>query len=155
MEWSWIIFLAGTAASYWPIYRLIDRLRKARGRQAMPRSAAGALRPDRLQFIDSLRREALTRLDAALEAATSRPPASPGGGGLDQRIFERLRESRQMLQSLFPADAIAQLDLIISALARPASMRPGEIAAIVAHLKRRLAQCLVPQAPIASGPVSV
>ena len=119
MEDTWIVFIVGTIVSYCLIYwcwtRLIARRAKKSGGRKEP--AANAAQQ---QFIDTLREEAMARIDDALATAIKGESGSnsnrEGATGSEAEIFSRLGEMRRTVQSLFSGEVVAAYDNVIAAL---------------------------------------
>lgn len=118
-----LIFLGATAASFLPMYWLIGGLVRLRQRTAgtrgvAPRSSAA----HRHDFIELLRREAVVRVGATIDAALAeaRSAAIENGASrlvMPQSARERLREASRLIGTLFPHETQAAFDLLVDEIA--------------------------------------
>lgn len=144
MDASAFIFLAGSAASFLPIYRLVEKF--AASRFARRRLHAGhkidAANP--AGFLELLRREAGARAalalrDAHSEACRALAAYGPGHERLRAPTLLRLEEASRMLHTVFRGDVTAQFDTVCRRLptmqlqdAAPLSTAIGAVAARLA-----------------------
>jgi len=102
-----IIFTAGTAASFLPLYWMASRL-TARSRRAVPIRAAGEP-AGRREFFDLLRREAASRAvtvlhEALVEARLTADHEIDADGALSLETRKSLDETRRLVDSLFAGE---------------------------------------------------
>lgn len=145
MEMSILMFLLGSAASYFPIYWALTRLLAYRKAKIQSNSVPSADDDARHQFLDCLRREAVTRVDAALNDAAAEVrlfmhDRNPASRLLDQDALGRLAETRRMVQSLFSADATAAFDKVIADLNQLKPWQSNELSVIILDFKTKLVE---------------
>jgi hypothetical protein len=143
MEMSLLVFLLGSSASYFPIYWALTRVFASRNTRTRSNSPSFDDHEAKRQFLDCLRREAVARVDAALDHAAAQVRLSMSErqsaiSSLDHGALERLGEVRRMVQLLFPTDATASFDKVIAALNRAPSSRRNELSASILELKTKL-----------------
>lgn len=145
MEWNWQVFLIASAVSYGPLYWLLERLVR-RWPLGQPTQVPRP-RDTRSQFLAFLRREATARADAALsdvlaELMRRRHGATPDIPPLDRKTLSRLRDTRRMLTTLFPADIIAAFDLVLSTVEHARPLRTKEAYENILAFKSKLTHSL-------------
>jgi hypothetical protein len=144
MDLSWIVFAAGCAASFPPIYWALSRLIYGPKVRDIAEPRARAEGDGTEQFLDCLRQEVIARLEAALaEAVRSRTTAGSdggaGGASADRQAMSHLVELRRALAPLLPNKAPAGIDRVVAALdARSPS--GVELAAAIAELRAQLSE---------------
>lgn len=140
MEPSILIFLAASAVSYYPIYRLLCRSLLARGR--MPASAGRQLptASPRQQFLASLRLEAAARTRAiAREAArATETNASSLSAALDQGLVSRLDETAAMARALLSPQTATTFDEFVKVLRAPGPMASDRLDDLIRCLEQHL-----------------
>jgi len=103
-----IVFTAGTAASFLPLYWLAIRLSARWGRPAAATKARRSEPLGRREFLDLLRREAASRAATVLHEALveARLTADHGraGGALSGETRRSLAETGRLVDSLFARD---------------------------------------------------
>lgn len=116
-----LIFAGGTAASFFPVYWLIRKF-AGRMRSQSPRSADQPPVQDiKGEFFDLLRREALARVVATLDAAArDLHDASRADGAvlptLGEETRQRIMDMKPLVGSLFPPDAAGRFDRHVARL---------------------------------------
>ena len=104
MDTALIVFTAGTAASFLPLYWLAIRFSRRWNKPAVTAKATRIeQQPGRREFLDLLRREAASRAVAVLHEALVeiRIAADHGHGALSTEMRRSLAETGRLVDSLF------------------------------------------------------
>lgn len=143
-----LIFVAGTAASFLPIYYVFSLfVRRRRWLIAPTISSRGSREVRKAEFLDLLRREALSRIRASLEVAEAEVLGSAGGGRSGNApsdvTLRQLREIARLVETLFPPSIKSLFDHHVSTLggASPAARLAAAAAnaAILVTIERSVA----------------
>lgn len=156
-----IIFVAGTAASFLPLYWILSKFARRHPRHAVRRSRSLPVQNGRSEFLDLLRREVIARvavtLDAAIQDLQMTPAgASTGSAGLSDETRRRLADMSQLVGSLFAGDVRERFERHASLLYRASPGRRAtlgdENAAIVAALQATMPTTTTSKRPNAAKP---
>lgn len=153
-----IVFLASTAASFLPLYWLMTRAwSKTKSKAAPPQPKLGRT-PAAREFMGTLRRETISRVDAALAKIASEASEAARDGvttRLPAATQMRLDDVGQLVASLFPGEATEIYAARTQALARPGAATVIAIQSarrdIVDAMERAITQTATPPAAAAAG----
>lgn len=116
-----LIFVGGTAASFFPLYWLIRRFAGRLKSQARRSTDQLPVQDIKGEFIDLLRREALARVVATLDAAArDLHDASRADAAVLPRLGDetrqRIMDMKPLVGSLFPPEAAGRFDRHVARL---------------------------------------